>query len=363
MWKWEFVCWLVRLISRSPEQEARRFKRLAERIITETDKGNEWWSIFKSFPKRAVPCSMTVSSPRPNGASAEQTAIVLQGPVVELDDLTYETVKLYRTTMPRCDLIVSTWDNVDPETKERIESLGATVLTSQKPEQSGPHHLNFQIASTARGIQEAKRLGCHYVMKTRVDTRIHMADADQFCRDLLAQFPIHSSDEQSSRFVTMDFATRLYVPYHPSDMMMFGSIDDMAQYWSPDLCSPDQSFEVCEGFGDMLGQSIPEVVLCTRYLRSLGIELTGELDHWWSILGERFIVVDREMIGQFWPKYHYSINQRVEMDWDRTNMALCHFPQWLQIATRTSKPAVSLDQIRSQKLYAPIEPAMIKSAA
>jgi hypothetical protein len=281
----------------------------------------------------------------------------------ERDDLTYETVKLYRTTMPNCDLIVSTWDDVSPLTKQRIESLGATVVTSQIPDYAGPHHLNYQIASTARGLQEANRLGCRFVMKTRVDTRIHMADADRFCRDLLIQFPLNAPAGQSKRFVTIDFATRLYIPYHPSDMMMFGTVDDMIQYWSPELCTPDQTFEACEGFGELIAQSIPEVVLCTRYLRSLGVEIKGDLDHWWSVLGQRFIVVDREMIHQFWPKSHYSNFQRLEMDWDITNMALCHFTQWLQIKSGTSKPAIDLDQIRSQKMYAPIESAVIKSAA
>lgn len=356
MWKWEFICWFVALISKSPEQQSRRFERLAERIARETDKGNDWWGIFKSIPKRSAPSGVTVCPPSSDAESSERTGIVLQGPVVEENDLTLETVKLYRTTMPRCDLIVSTWDDVALDTRLRIEQLGATVLTSEKPTYAGPCHLNYQITSAAKGIQKAMQMGCRYVMKTRVDTRIHMADADQFCRDLLSQFPIQDSKNQSHRLITMDFATRLYIPYHPSDMMMFGSIEDMSRYWCDELCCPDQSFEDRERFGELLEQAIPEVILCTRYLRSLGIELAGTLEDWWSILGERFIVIDRDMIDEFWPKYHYSTNQRVEMDWDRTNMAMCHFPQWLQIATRALKPAINLDQLRSQRTFAPVAP-------
>lgn len=350
MWKWEFVCWFVKLISSSPEHCARRFRRLAERIAVETDKGNDWWGIFRSYPKRSKASSAWVCGNHRSPEHDTKTAVVIQGPVVARDDLTYETVKLYRTTMPQCELIVSTWDDTQREEQERIESLGAIVLRNEQPAHSGPFHLNYQVVSTANGLKEAKRLGCKYAMKTRCDTRIHLAGADQFLHDLLIQFP-PADDLQQKRLVVLDFATRLYIPFHPSDMMMFGTIDDMIRYWAPVLCGRDQVFEPCDRFADMLEQSIPEKVLCERYLGTLGLDVIQTLDYWWKVLGERFVVVDREMIHHFWPKYHYGVNQRVEMDWDKTNMALCHFAQWMQMATRPPIAQVQMDELITGDVY------------
>ena len=348
MWKWDFICWLINVLARNPADRGRRFNRLRERVAVECDQDRKWWTVFLTYPKEAVESSRSIS--KKDGDGHDKTAIVMQGPVVERDDMTFETLKLYRKTMPRAELILSTWDNVTSESLDRIESIGVHVVTSTPPDVAGPQNLNFQIVSASRGMSEAKRLGCRYAMKTRVDTRIHACDVDQFCRDLLRQFPLRSGDGQSQRLVTIDFATRLYIPYHPSDMMMFGAIDDMLRYWSLELCGPEIQFEACEEFEELLKQPIPEVLLCRRFLESFGMQLTGQLEQWWSVLAERFIVIDRAMINQFWPKYNYSGDQSSEIKCDRTHMALCHFAQWMQIYSGSTDSSAVSEDLQSQKM-------------
>ena len=361
MWKWNFLCWMINFISRNPADRARRFNRLKERIAGETDQDEGWWTVFRTYPKEAVESTRSIS--KQDGDEHDKTAIVMQGPVVERDDVTYETLNLYRKTMPRAELILSTWDNVASETLDRIRSIGVRVVTSTPPEVAGPQNLNFQIVSASRGLEEAKRLGCRYAMKTRVDTRIHASDTDQFCRDLLRQFPIRSGSGQSQRLVTIDFATRLYIPYHPSDMMMFGAIDDMLRYWTQELCGPEIQFKAVHEFEELLKQPIPEVLLCSRFLESFGMQLTGQLEQWWSVLAERFIVIDREMINQFWPKYNYSGDQRSEMKWDRTNMALCHFAQWIQIYSGSADLSAVSEDLQPQKMSDNIAADSVDAAA
>ena len=351
MWKWEWICWFVNLISRSPEQRVRRYRRLIERLSREADVDGQWWRVFRDYPKEAVASSVDLSPTTSKYHAREQTAIVIQGPVVERDDLTIETLKLYRQTMPQSRLILSTWHDTPERLRDEIEAIGVTVVTSEPPEHAGPHNLNLQITSTRRGLQEAKKLGCRYAMKTRADTRIHMAGADQFCADLLLQFPIDGSSGQQERFIVVDFATRLYVPYHPSDILMFGTTDDLLSYWTPELCGPEMTFRVCDEFDAMLQQSIPEVVLFQSYLRRTGVRINGDLAQWWRLLADRFIVIDRDMIDFFWPKYNYNVDQRLGMTWDTGNMALCHFAQWLQLYSRRVLPSITLDQLRRQKVH------------
>ena len=252
--------------------------------------------------------------------------------------------------MPQSVLIYSTWNDLESEQRRRIEALGVKVVTSELPDHCGPHNLNLQIVSTRRGLEEAQRLGCTHAMKTRADSRIHMCDADRFCRDLLKQFPVNTT-AQRERLLVVDFATRLYVPYHPSDILMFGATQDLLSYWSLELCGPEMTFEVCENFDDMLQQATPEVVLGRNYLQRTGMRLTDSIDQWWQILADRFVVIDRDMIDLFWPKYNYNVDQRLGMKWDTGNMALCHFAQWMQIHSRSVAPSITLDQLRCQKVH------------
>jgi len=370
MWKWEWICWFISLISRNPTDRVRRIRRLIERLSREADQDDGWWHVFRQYPKQAVASTVSVHQPDnttrgPSSSSTSQVvpAIVMQGPVIDQDDMTYETLSLYRRTMPKSRLILSTWNDLDDAARRRFEALGVTVVTGEKPQLVGPHNLNLQITSTHNGLQAAKALGCRYAMKTRADSRIHMADADQFCLDLLKQYPIGDSGRQTQRFVVTDFATRLYVPYHPSDMMMFGAIDDLLQYWSLDLCGPELTFRLCDQFNEMLQQATPEIVLCRRYFDRLGVSLDDTLVQWWQILADRFVVIDRNMIDLFWPKYNYNVDQRLGMVWDTGNMALCHFAQWMQIHSRRLTPSITLDDLRPQKVHAPLVDSQTRSAA
>ena len=351
MWKWEWVCWFVNLISRTPEDRLRRYRRLIERLSREADVDGKWWSVFHDYPKSAKASSATVQ-PSSAARSASETAIVVQGPVIDRDDLTLETLRLYRRTMPDSQLILSTWNDTRRETLQRIESLGVLIVTSEKPEIPGPHNLNLQIASTHRGLQQADEMGFRYAMKTRADTRIHMSDVDRFCIDMLNRFPLGASAQyQRQRILVMDFATRLYVPYHPSDMMMFGTTADLLNYWSLPLCGPDVTFQVRESFDAMLREATPEVVLCSSFLQRNDISLSHDLRQWWEVLANQFLIVDRSMIDLFWPKYNYNVDQRLSILWDNSNMALCHFSQWMQIYSRGLSPSITLDELRRQTVH------------
>lgn len=336
------------MISRRPVDRVRRYRRLIERLSREADSDGNWWGLFRNYEKNpeATSVAFTVSS-----AAAQDVALVMQGPVVTRDDLTLGTIRLYRQTMPDVPLIVSTWNGLDETLRSTIESMGAQVVLSDPPADPGPHSLNLQITSTHQGLAAAKSRGCHYAIKTRCDNRIHIGAPDRFLMALLQQFGSTNAKNQNQRLVVLDFATRLYVPYHPSDMLMFGDIDDLITYWDPQLCPPGTRFHVRDQYAEMMREPTPEVVLCRRYLESIGVPVAESIADWWSILADRFIVIDRDMIDWFWPKYDYHVTQRLEQKHDGGNMAMCHFAQWMQIYNGGVQPIRELPELVTQTVH------------
>ncbi|MDV6032671.1 MAG: hypothetical protein F9B45_21815 [Phycisphaera sp. RhM] len=309
------------------------------------------WGLFRRFPKSPTSSTLSVSSRPPAVSDGEKTGIVMQGPVIDEDELTLGTLRLYRQTMPAAVPILSTWRGLSDENRDRIEALGVNIVESDPPKCRGPQNLNLQIASTAQGMRYAQSLGCTHVLKTRTDTRVHASDADQFCRGLLMQFPIAEDAGQVERIAVLDFATRLFMPYHPSDIMMFGHIDDMLRYWNPELYGEKVTSGHETQFGRLVRQPLPEMMLCKRFLRSTGTTLLGTVAHWWQILAQRFVVVDRTSMDHFWIKEYGSGYHPNQAQWDRTNMAICHFPQWLQMHLGCAEPAVDLEDLAQQQMF------------
>src|SRR5207247_1377447 len=93
-------------------------------------------------------------TPEPLG----RIAIVIQGPILQTDDFTLETVRHYRRACPEMTVIVSTWDDSPAETISQCRDAGADVVLSRLPTIAGRSNLNFQTTSTRAGLQRAGEL-------------------------------------------------------------------------------------------------------------------------------------------------------------------------------------------------------------
>ena len=248
--------WAINCTSRSKEHRIRRLRRLSEKFLklTSADEATSDWQLYHGFPKKPASSMLSVLDPRDADGTSGKTAIVMQGPIVYEDDMTLNSLKLYRKTMPNAILVLSTWNDVPLDQRSRFEDQGVHFVESELPSHRGPQNINLQLASTARGIQEADRLGCDYILKTRCDTRIHLPDLDLFLQDLLSSFPVPTHTGQLSRIITLDFATRMYIPHHPSDIMMFGSTKDLVRYWHPSPFGPEYKFVNDDNFGRLISQ-------------------------------------------------------------------------------------------------------------
>lgn len=255
-------------------------------------------------------------------------AVVVQGPIMRQFDFTFNTVKLYRAMFPSARIILSTWDTEG--NLGRFEEL-CEVLTSIKASVPlGPANYNLQMASASAGVLRAQELGAEFVLRTRTDQRMCDPFALKALISNLLAFPPSEKSRQKFRLATLSLNTFLYRPYGISDMFTFGHVEDMLAYWNGNVF---QGPESSEGPGGMplehpVAPFFPEVEINSRFLKSRGEQLDGSVYHYWKTLKERFIVIDSEAVGLFWPKY-----STLENRWGNKVMHLeqVSYSKWLSI--------------------------------
>jgi hypothetical protein len=340
MWKWRLLLWLLRNLSRSDDRLRKRLRGLQTLVQGELDQFVDEWVTHCVRPK--VPCE-----PVEICETASRIAIVIQGQIVTEDDFTRQTILYYRQTFPDCPIFVSTWNTEEAAVVDSLIAAGATVLQSEPPAVKAPSHLNYQICSTLAGLRAAEEAGCEYVLKTRADARIYGTNVADFLVGLIDQFPVQGTRAQRGRLAILDCATRMFIPHHPADILMFGYTADMINYWDTPLCLHPKSAErpPCWQFGDLVNSVIPEVYLCQNYLQRIGYDFEPTIDSWWQCLADLFVVVDRTAIEHFWFKYNYAQEHRSTPDAHLRNEALCTFRDWLGIMNFRKSSSVQLEEL------------------
>ncbi|MEE9367508.1 MAG: WavE lipopolysaccharide synthesis family protein [Pontiella sp.] len=285
-----------------------------------------------SFRERPHKPTITASTYHPNAPYAP-TAIVLQGPVLHENNFTLETLKHYSQVYPDCSLILSTWEDTDTRAIENLNLEKLEIVLSPYPEVPGPSHINYQIASSAVGMQRANELGVSYVFKTRTDQRMYAPSSVALCHSMLQQFPINHTI-QKNRLIGISLNTYKYRPYPMSDMFMFGDIDDMSRYWNAPYDLEPQK----EGGSSMLDfsrQRLCEVYLMTCYLESIGFKLEWTLSNSWKAIGSLFAIVDDSMLDLYWPKYEREFQEAFSVTYENsTTGEEIQFSDWLLLHTQ-----------------------------
>lgn len=280
----------------------------------------------------------------PVQCTQNEIALVLQGPFIEEERFTIESVRYYREVSPELRIVVSTWDDTPIALLDTCIDLGAHIALSRRPSTAGRSNLNMQCRSSAAGIRLAERLGSLYVAKTRTDQRVYAPHVLRGLVSLIQSHPVRATGRQRERLVSTSFMTNKYVPHFVSDLFMFGAVQDMLDYWTPpeDKCNMTRSETdaVHRSAATLLEYATyaPERYLVTEYVRSLEGAVELSISDWWRILAERFCVVDWAMLNIYWPKYWPHIEQP-----DVNPMGQClataslYFSDWLQLCA--SSPA------------------------
>ena len=284
---------------------------------------------------------------------APPTAILMQGPLLDDDDFTLGSIRLYRNIFPQANIVLSTWSDEAPNLLEKMKLAGATIVLCQRPSKSGVLNFNFQRLSTIEGLAEVKRLGARFVLKTRTDQRVNSRYALSLLISLVKKFqPAAFTNICKHRVFFLNVSSLANVPFHLSDMLHFGHVDDLLRVWDVpqqdailDRKNYEKFFEKSAIVADLVSKNptIPEVYIGRNYARVLyGPRcLENPYDSYIRLLKEAVGIVDRSQIDLYWPKYSaYQENADYLIPKNREELS---FSKWLTLESGASNDVVKYD--------------------
>lgn len=287
---------------------------------------------FHSRPKKSI----NISTSTFKDEKQDELAIVIQGPIINKDEFTVESINLYKKIFPDALIILSTWQNSNKNTLDHIDSLGIKVLLNEKPSDPGFFNVNMQLITTLEGIKYAKAYGSKYILKTRTDQRIHRHDLFCFFKNLQRLFP-PIDGWQLQRLIISSFGTCKYRLYGVTDFFMFGCVEDMIKYWSapPFSIGIGRISSECDSSDKIpIVSGVPvagEIYIMVNYLIRINQKLEWTLDHYWKMLKQYFIVIDGIAIDIYWNKYFRMNEYRYTRDYAEPNPRAMEFADWLHL--------------------------------
>jgi hypothetical protein len=316
---------LAKLIKTSPPKS---IQESSENVFNKYEAYTDSFFTYHLRPKKSLDFKLSSN----NSLSIDKVALVIQGPLIEKDNFTLESIRIYKKNFKNTFLILSTWNDQNPQLLSEIEKEGVTIVLTPVPENPGPLNINFQIISAHAGIAKAKELGIDFVYKTRCDQRMYGTNLNNAFIELLKNYPIHTKYGLKYRLLSPNFTTLKYRPYGISDMVMFGQIDDMLIYWNALLDKRDKNikFDSNISIKEYAQLKLAETYLCTTFLDKINYSYNFTLSDSWNVYRDIFIIVDHSMVDLFWNKYETHVEKRFDYYFPHSYQ-LMKFTDWLAL--------------------------------
>ena len=164
-------------------------------------------------------------------------------------------------------------------------------------------------SSTQAGIARALERGAQMILKTRTDIAILAGDVFEQAAWWLRAVG-HDAARAGGlveRLIVPSSFTRKYLLYHPSDLVMLGTANDMARYWAAPLdtregtlLSPERRRQPLAAVN--LDGNPAECYLGLHFCESLGRTVEGTLADSWAFYRDLFAVVDNRWFDLLWLK-------------------------------------------------------------
>lgn len=234
-------------------------------------------------------------------------ALILQGPIMEKNDFTCETVKFYHHLYPKLKIIISTWKGVDPTLVTKFNIENVTILQNERPPYAGNSNVNLQIKSTAEALKFAKKNGAVFALKSRTDQRINsFHNYLNYMEGIVENFPIRENQSIENRLIICNlnmFKNRHYIV---SDMFMFGKINDMLTYWDIPHQQPVGEYDKTKSF---LANNMAEAYFVNYFQAKNQFIPNGTFEDSKLFFEEFFYVLDKNVIDLFWYKYNHNFER------------------------------------------------------
>lgn len=243
-------------------------------------------------------------------------AIVMQGPLCKKDNMTVNSIKFYKKTYPLAKIIVSTWNDELKEDINQIAELGAIVVQSEKPSNSGIMNVNYQLTSSLAGVKKAKEIGCDFAVKTRTDQRICKPFIFDTMISAIKMFP--GGKEQKARMVTLGIGNGgMFMPYFTCDFLYLGYTDDLLRLFSITADERKDDKTLRDSNLTLTRRQLseqekaPEIYILKHYCKDC-LKLSGEdsVKEHWNVTKNYLICYGMKDVDLMWTKYdyHYNLN-------------------------------------------------------
>ncbi len=230
--------------------------------------------------------------------------ILIQGQFIKKNNFTLNTLLLYKYIYPNINIVLSTWDDLDQNSINKIKKLNIYLLLNKKPANPGLSNINLQIVSTINGINFLKKLETKYILKTRTDQRINKnLNFLLYFKILQDSFPLQSTIYFKKRIITTSLNTFKSRLYGVSDMLTFGLTNDLLKYWDIPLELEKDKKMVNNEPKFYIKNNIAEGYIMNNFFR-----LISHVPNWTQndslfVFTSYFYIVDKEQIDLYWLKY------------------------------------------------------------
>ncbi len=308
---------------------------------------NRVWSSWVTFHERPKSADAIGLKPEPEMA-IDKAAIVMQGPIMNEDQATLETCKLYRRYYPSAHIILSTWLDTPEEELAPFRAAGVDVIKSEKPADPRPFNLNMQLVTARAGVRRAIERGAEWILKTRTDQRLYYENALGYLALLCRTFPPGGSTPQRHRIIGVGQGSLRYIPYHLTDQTLFGHAEDMKRYWDIPVREgrvpehmPQTSDEIFQKavIQDNIKNTAAETYFASEFLKSLGRELPWTVEDSWAAYRDHFCFADYKSTGFFWIKGQVFSSLEWPYQYERVSTRQeIGFAEWFMLYTGQIPP-------------------------
>lgn len=224
--------------------------------------------------------------------------LVVQGPV--LPHITPMVLAVNRRKFPFATLVLSTWDDTPADLLDACAPYVDEIVTSPVPALAGAFNAVMQRNSTQAGLAALLRRGVKYAFKTRTDQSIIGAvDVTHLLE--LARLPVDGKDAGlRERIVFCPQHSWRFIPFHLTDQLQFGRVEDLLEYWQ---CRDDSILYSAalnaSSPANHISLVAPESCFTRCYLRRIGVDYELTLASYWKVVNERFAMMPDSEISFF----------------------------------------------------------------
>ena len=102
-------------------------------------------------------------------------------------------------------------------------------------------------------------------------------------------------------------------------------------------------------------KNVFELYLVTNFLKAIGREVQWTLEDSWDVFAKHFIVVDKEDLDVYWPKYTNKEFRWVDYDAIRGTQEL-NFREWLNLFAGLPNKILIDDKALDINIHTPLKP-------